>query len=726
MSVNTSDEYLDELLQSIEPIIYMNEPIPDSEENTNSDIQQSEEVNGDTNLLNNMVEIVEPESVENGIVEPELVENGIVEPEPVENGIVELEPIKNETSETEPVENEIVETVPVEIGDSLSVDDLLAEMPDEEEKDATEADMDFIMQAAMNGDEAGDSDSSDYDSEMQNEDVKELLKQFADDDDLAGIGEILERNDNGEAVDDTMLQTPEVEVFQLDEEADADHPEESNEKKGIFGFFKKKKGKKNKGQNDDSGVIGEDELLSEENGSVLEEISSEENASDLASPLEEEQILYEGDMTDIDMLLSGALQDSEEIREIDNIADVSDEVKESSKKKSATKKESLFSKIFKMLTEEEEDSVKEKIPEAAATGVTDENLAILDELSKEDKKKAKKEKKEQKAKEKKEKKDKKKGKSAEDGEEGEESENDDKKGKKKKKVKKEKPRKVVDLDSKPEKKLSRKKVMITFALCFSILAMILILRNAVWNAANLKEARWAFDNADYQTCYANLYGEKLSDEDEILLEKSYIILCVQRKLDSFENFMRMDMKVEALNALLEGVRVYRDKEARASELGILQRISTDYQTIYEKLAGFGLDNEDIEEILNYDSKVTYTKRLESIVNGTPFEAETFSPEVEENTIEVSEPQPLLDVLPQEEDFLPEDTSQVNAMEQSEMIPSATDTEPQQGETVVVGSAPVDIDGLSREGGNADGVNVGNGNTDVSVPVDGDNVIVGGF
>ena len=624
MSVNTSDEYLDELLESIEPIIHINEPIPDFEENTDSDIQQSEEMNGDTNLLNNMVEIVEPESVENGIVEPEPVENGIVE------------------------------TVPDEIGDSLSVDDLLAEMPDEEEKDATEADMDFIMQAAMNGDEDGDSDSFDYDSEMQNEDVKELLKQFADDDDLAGIGEILERNDNGEAVDDTMLQTPEVEVFQLDEEADADNPEESNEKKGIFGFFKKKKRKKKKGQNDDSGVIDEDELLSEENGSVLEEISSEENASDLASPLEEEQILYEGDMTDIDMLLSGALQDSEEIREIDNIADVSDEVKEASKKKSAAKKESLFSKIFKMLTEEEEDSVKEKIPEAAATGVTDENLAILDELSKEDKKKAKKEKKEQKAKEKKEKKDKKKGKSVEDGDDAEESEGDGKKGKKKKKVKKEKPRKVVDLDAKPQKKLSRKKVMLIFAFCFSILAMVLILQNAVLNRNNLKEARWAFDNADYETCYANLYGEKLSEEDEILFEKSYIILCVQRKLDSFENFMRMDMKVEALNALLEGVRVYRDKEARASELDILQRISTDYQTIYEKLAGFGLDNEDIEEILNYDSKVTYTKRLESIVNGTPFEVETFSPEVEENTIEVSEPQPLLDVLPQEEDFLPED------------------------------------------------------------------------
>ena len=56
MSVNTSDEYLDELLESIEPIIHINEPITDFEENTDSDIQQSEEINEDTSLLNNMVE----------------------------------------------------------------------------------------------------------------------------------------------------------------------------------------------------------------------------------------------------------------------------------------------------------------------------------------------------------------------------------------------------------------------------------------------------------------------------------------------------------------------------------------------------------------------------------------------------------------------------------------------------------------------------------------------
>ena len=250
--------------------------------------------------------------------------------------------------------------------------------------------------------------------------------------------------------------------------------------------------------------------------------------------------------------------------------------------------------------------------------------------------------------------------------------------------------------------------------CFSILVVILLFKNVVMNFSNLKAARWAFDNADYETCYLNLYGEELSEEDEAIFQKSYVILCVQRKLDSYENFIQMDMGVEALNALFDGVRVYRDMEGRASELGILDRISGIYQTIYGKLEGYGLSNEEIEEILDYDSKVTYTKRLESIVNGTPFEVETAITEAEE-TVE-PEPQPLVDVLPQEEDFLPEDTSSIYTVE-----PMADNEEPQT--TVVVGSSPVDVNRSMDAGSDIGGVNVGSGDTNVSATVNGDNAVV---
>lgn len=743
MSVNTSEEYLDELLQAIEPIIYMNEPVPVPETPKEENVEESG-YNTSANLLDNLMEIPMPKmSAENLMVD---------EVAAVEMMDLPEKPQMMLNEESAP-DTDFVEIA----SENVSMDDLLAALTSEEsaeveEVSMSETDVDAMLSEAVNSENGADIDE--YNSTAHDEDVKELLKQFTDDEDLTDINDILERHDNSEAIDEALLQTPDVEVFQLEEGAPDESEEEAAEKsKGILSFFKKRKEKKKekKKRGRKSGV--EEADVVEEIGSIMTPVDGDADVTEpstdeeiamlggleagvlggaprgnieveMEGPVDADQEAFPGlgvdalfedaDMSDIEQLLTGGT--------FDEVISLRRDGEEDATQKKGAKKESFFSRFINMLMEEdeEEETKKASVPEADATGVTDENIAILDELSKEDKKRAKKERKEQKKKEKEAKKN---GKAveAETGA-GEDGEGDNKKAKKAKKVKKEKPRKVVDLDEKPEKKLSRKKVSVIFAFCFSILAMILILQTVLLNLSNLNEARWAFDNADYETCYANLYGEELSEEDELIFQKSYVILCVQRKLDSYENFVQMDMGVEALNALFEGVRVYRDMEERANNLGILDRIYGTYQTLYEKLFGYGLSDSDVEEILNYESKVTYTKRLESIVNGTPFVVEELPADAEDDIAEEEKPQPLEDVLPQEEDFLPEDTSQVNEMNQTEEVEESTST----GNTVVVGSAPVDISGLTEDDENIGGVNVGDGNTDVSVPVNGDDVIVNGL
>ena len=723
MSVNTSEEYLDELLQSIEPIIYMNEPVPESDM-SQEDETESKTYDATANLLDNLMEIPQTdtpgeENIFSAVEETEIPEEKIVLPE-AEIGLEDLmseEPVKE---------------------DEVSMDDLLAALKSEEsteveELSMSETDIDAMLSAA-----AGVAEENTYDPSVHDDDVKALLQQFTDDEDLSDISDILERNDNSEAVDESVLEIPEVEVFQAEEEKEGEQEPSGKESKGLFGFLKKKKkDKKKRAKEENVPEEAGDETVPEpvieiETGEEIFGLGNNEEseaAPDLAE-MSLDDIFAEGDMTDIEQLLSaGSFDESgvetEELGAELFAAETPDEIS-SKKKEKGGKKESLFSKILTMLTEEDEEEVPKKggVPEADSTGVTDENLSILDELSKEEKKKTRKEKKEEK---KKAKEAKKKGNSAlgADGEGGEEdSEGDDKNNKKekKKKVKKEKPRKVVDIDAKPEKKLSRKKVSVIFVLCLSILAMILILQNVVLNLSNLKEARWAFDNADYETCYANLYGEDLSEEDELIFQKSYVILCVQRKLDSYENFKQMDMGVEALNALFEGVRVYRDMEEKAESLGILNRITPIYGIIYDTLTSYGLSDADIEEILAYESRVSYTKRLESIVYGTPFVIEQM-PLDTENVVE-EEPQPLEDVLPQEEDFLPDDTNlvnQINQVEEDSIVSEPVVSE--QGNTVVVGSAPVDINAPTQDAGNLGGVNVGSGNTNISAEVSGGNVFV---
>ena len=83
----------------------------------------------------------------------------------------------------------------------------------------------------------------------------------------------------------------------------------------------------------------------------------------------------------------------------------------------------------------------------------------------------------------------------------------------------------------------------------------------------------------------------------------------------------------------------------------------------------------------------------------------------------------------EEDFLPDDTSLVTEMNQTEdvSIQEAPQVEEpvvqEQGNTVVVGSSPVDISGSSQETVNVGGTNVGSGSTNISAEVNGNNVFV---
>ena len=309
----------------------------------------------------------------------------------------------------------------------------------------------------------------------------------------------------------------------------------------------------------------------------------------------------------------------------------------------------------------------------------------------------------------------------------------DKKGKKskkpkKKREKKEKPRKVEEIITKPEKKLPRKRVLSTLALCFSILAAVLILQNVVFKTDNLKEAKYAFDNGDYATCFANLGAVERTEEEEELYQKSMIIMSVQRKWDAYNNYLALGNRMEALNSLLEGVIKYRGQEDLALEYGVHAQITVIYQDILEALQGFGLSQADVDEILAYESKVTYTKRLDSIVNGTPFVIEDSS-----QSTTISEPQPLQDVLPGEEDFLPEDTTLINEPSAITELPEAKPAEVQDtqssGETVVVGSSPVDVSSQNNDVSYEEpvvtgGQNVGTGSTNISSEVTGQNVLIG--
>ena len=251
-------------------------------------------------------------------------------------------------------------------------------------------------------------------------------------------------------------------------------------------------------------------------------------------------------------------------------------------------------------------------------GISDENQQLLAELKEEDKKNAKK-------KDKKEKKGKKgkKGKDKEGGDEGEGAEEEEIKKKKPKKEKKKKKEKKTEEESNvPEKKLSKKKVVSVFLFCTTIAACIVVTTMIVPEQIEKQEARVAYDQNEYKQVYELLYGKKLSEEDAMLLEKSSIILQVERKLESYENYEKMGMPLEALNALVSGAGKYQNLKDEAELYSVDAEVYGLYEQILAALMeNYGLSEEDVLEILSLEDNVAYSYQLESIVYGGGLGAE---------------------------------------------------------------------------------------------------------
>ncbi|MCR4650891.1 MAG: hypothetical protein K5662_03960 [Lachnospiraceae bacterium] len=515
--------------------------------------------------------------------------------------------------------------------DAAGVEELQTEEPQEISLDMSEEEIEAMLNAAR------EVDMSDIQELTLGEDVIEL----SDDPDLKDIQQLLDNDANGVVVDESMLQkaTSEAEVLTGEETAPVDKKAEREARKAEKKRKKeeKKKNRKNKGK---------------EGGSEADtnaEVSREREWAPISAKGGGDQASEGADLT-VDALLTG--EEPQAVQGGGGSVATSD----ADSAKSKDKKPGLLAKILEFLTatDEDDDKAENKVPEEIETVITDENKDILAELDKEDKKK--------KGKKKSKKKDKKGGKGDGDAPgEGKDGEDDEVvEVKKKKKEKKKKPPKVKEVDDTPQKKLPKKKVRVTFLLCFTILAAVLLAVNTLTNYNNLRDARWAYDNQDYKTAYEDLYGLELKESDQEIYDRSFIIMSVQRKWDSYNNYSKLGMDEQALSALIEAVGNYPVIRERAEALGVEAQTDYIYSRITDALGGYGINENDAKEIAGYESRVKYTKRIRSIVNHTDFDYEDSSSQGDEAPASGNGEggRVLQDVLDEERDFLPEDVNSI--------------------------------------------------------------------
>lgn len=263
------------------------------------------------------------------------------------------------------------------------------------------------------------------------------------------------------------------------------------------------------------------------------------------------------------------------------------------------KKRGLFSKLFTALTEEEENNV------------SDENQAIMQELEEEDLKEA--------GKKKKIKKGKKpaggKGESDEDEEGGAKSK---KKAKPKKepKPKKQKEPKEPKEPEKPGKRISPKSIIVVVLFAATVFGGVFLSISLFSGELRMQSARDAFDQRDYMTCYEEMYGMDLNEEEEIMFRHAQIVLKMQRRIKIYEEYMSEGRELEALDSLMQAVANYDAMYAKAQECGAGPEVAGLYDSIIQILEdNYGVNQEAARAIARCQSNVDYTRYLTALIEG---------------------------------------------------------------------------------------------------------------
>lgn len=270
------------------------------------------------------------------------------------------------------------------------------------------------------------------------------------------------------------------------------------------------------------------------------------------------------------------------------------------------KKPGFFKRLLQTLFKEHEEEAEasaEKVDVSASQGpdakeLSDENLAILQELEganlpgKEEKKGKEKKKKEKKPKE--------------------------KKPKKAKAPKEQKPKKPKK-EKKPffndqSKPLPKVPVLLIFAMVLSAMLLVLVTTELTGYQTAMKKAEELYNNgaSDYH-CYIEAYkaesGLKESKKDQDTYQKIVLVAQVADAYAGYEMAVQLDRTVDAVDSLVCVIGRYNQNIEKAEELGAKDQMDQVRALAAEKMAEYGLSEEDASKLYQIRTRSSYSVEL---------------------------------------------------------------------------------------------------------------------
>ena len=153
---------------------------------------------------------------------------------------------------------------------------------------------------------------------------------------------------------------------------------------------------------------------------------------------------------------------------------------------------------------------------------------------------------------------------------------------------------------------------------FGLICILTIIGSQVLShSTSVRGAQSSFEERDYKGAYESLAGVEISEESASYEMKDKIRICMQlqRQMDSYENYYQMKMYLEALDALMKGIRSYDANQSKAERYNIVSQ----YNELEVKLAQqlyqeFGVSETQARSINSIEGQAEYTARLENIIS----------------------------------------------------------------------------------------------------------------
>jgi hypothetical protein len=118
--------------------------------------------------------------------------------------------------------------------------------------------------------------------------------------------------------------------------------------------------------------------------------------------------------------------------------------------------------------------------------------------------------------------------------------------------------------------------------------------------------------------YQATYGMELNNDesDGLIKNRSEVIMKLQRRLDSYQNNVKMGRELEALDALIQGLATYDYINSDAEQYGVMSEVNEIKDEILNILqTQYGLDETGARAIMNEEDDTAYTASLNDVING---------------------------------------------------------------------------------------------------------------